>query len=213
MASGDYHFVTHWSVIGTLAEVADILRDTGGFPRWWPSVYLQVRQMQPGDEQGIGERFSMRTKGWLPYILDWEMRVTDSRYPHGFTLEAAGDLAGRGLWTFEQKGAWVEIGYDWWVRPGKPLIRRLTPLLKPAFSANHRWAMERGEEGLKLELARRRAASAVERARLPSPRPPTRESWALLGLPLLFAGAAVVGVLLVRRRRKRLRARRRFWRL
>jgi hypothetical protein len=28
--------------------------------------------------------------------------------------------------------------------------------MRPAFSANHRWAMRKGEESLRLELARRR---------------------------------------------------------
>jgi hypothetical protein len=29
--------------------------------------------------------------------------------------------------------------------------------MKPYYTANHRWAMAKGEEGLKLELARRKA--------------------------------------------------------
>jgi hypothetical protein len=44
------------------------------------------------------------TKGWLPYTLRWQFRVTESRSPYGFTIEALGDFVGRGIWTFAQDG-------------------------------------------------------------------------------------------------------------
>ena len=34
----------------------------------------------------------LHTKGWLPYTLRWRFRVTEDRKPHGFSLEAWGDL-------------------------------------------------------------------------------------------------------------------------
>ena len=52
----------------------------------------------------------------------------------------------------------MNITYDWRIRAEKPLLRYLSFLLKPVFSANHRWAMARGEESLKAELARRAGA-------------------------------------------------------
>ena len=67
----------------------------------------------------------------------------------------------------------VNITYDWRVMADKPLLRRLSFLLKPLFSANHGWAMARGEESLKLEMARRRAASPEDAARIPAPPGPT----------------------------------------
>jgi len=45
--------------------------------------------------------------------------------------------------------------------------------MKPIFAANHRWAMQKGEESLKLELARRHASNADELARIPAPPQPT----------------------------------------
>ena len=78
--------------------------------------------------------------------------------PHGFSLEAWGDLEGSGVWTFSQDGPMVDITYDWRIRAEKPLLRYLSFLLKPIFSANHRWAMARGEESLRAELARRAGA-------------------------------------------------------
>jgi len=117
-------------------------------------VYLDVEILKAGDENGIGKLVSLHTKGWLPYTLRWQFRVTDSRYPFGFSLEASGDFDGRGVWTFEQDGASVNVTYDWEVRADKPLLRALSFLLKPVFAANHKWAMARGEESLKRELKR-----------------------------------------------------------
>ncbi|HEY3204857.1 MAG TPA: SRPBCC family protein [Thermoanaerobaculia bacterium] len=186
MAAPEYRFLTHWRVIGTVEEVADLLGDARELPRWWPSVYLEVEEIEPGGEHGVGRRVRLLTKGWLPYTLRWEFRVIESRYPHGFTIEATGDLAGRGVWTFEQSGAWTLVTYDWRVRAEKPLLRVLSPILRPLLQANHRWAMRMGEESLRRELARRRAPTPSDRVRIPPPPPPTTSS----PVPLIAAGLA-----------------------
>jgi len=57
----------------------------------------------------------------------------------------------------------VNLTYDWRIRAEKPLLRWLSPLLKPLFAANHRWAMAQGERSLARELARRAAAGQREK--------------------------------------------------
>jgi len=156
MSNNDYHFITHWRIEGTVTEVADVLKNAVDLPRWWPSVYIDVRELESGDQDGIGKLVSLHTRGWLPYTLRWQFRVTESRYPHGYTLEAEGDFNGRGIWTFEQDREWVNIIYDWKIRADKPLLKAFSFLLKPVFSANHRWAMAKGEESLRTEIARLR---------------------------------------------------------
>ncbi len=173
MPANDYHFVTRWRVPGTVEAIADVIGNGPDLVRWWPSVYLDVREVEPGGQDGLGKVISLYTKGWLPYTLRWSFRVTESRFPHGFSLEAWGDLAGRGAWTFAQAGEHVDVTYDWNVRADKPLLRAFSFLLKPVFSANHHWAMRMGEASLLLELARRRARTDAERARVPPPPPPT----------------------------------------
>ncbi|MEW6207448.1 MAG: polyketide cyclase [Acidobacteriota bacterium] len=168
MASNDYRFITRWRVESTCEEVADVLKEAKELPRWWPSVYLDVQEIESGDESGVGRVVSLYTKGWLPYTLRWQFRVTQSRYPNGFSLEAWGDFVGRGVWTFEQDGRFVNVTYDWRIRAEKKLLQWLSFLLKPLFSANHRWAMSKGEESLKLELLRRRARPE-EAATIPPP--------------------------------------------
>lgn len=173
MASNAYHIITEWRVKGTVEEVADVLKQATDLPRWWPSVYLDAQQIEPGDEHGVGRVVRLYTKGWLPYTLRWTFRVTESSYPDGFALEAWGDLVGRGIWTLKQEGEWARVIYDWKVNADKPLLRTFSFLFKPIFASNHRWAMRMGEESLKLELMRRRATTTEERARIPPPPGPT----------------------------------------
>ena len=154
--SNDYHFITRWRVKGTAAEVAGVLRDAEELPRWWPSVYLDVRVIEEGDARGVGRVVDLWTKGWLPYTLRWRFTTTRNDGAAGLALRADGDFVGEGVWTFTQHGAFVEAEYDWRIAAEKPLLKRLTWLLRPAFSANHRWAMRKGEESMRLELARRR---------------------------------------------------------
>ena len=172
MPTNDYHFTSGWRVEGTVEEIALIIENATDLPRWWPSVYLEVEELEPGGEHGLGKLMRIHAKGFLPYTLKMNFRTVESSYPHGFTLQATGDLEGTGVWTFEQDGRFVNVGYDWRILANKKLISSLSFLLKPIFAANHRWCMKRGEESLKLELARRRARTEEESARLPEPRGP-----------------------------------------
>jgi hypothetical protein len=200
VTSNQYHFVSRWRVEGTCGEVADILGDPLSFPRWWPAVYLDVRETAPPGANGLGRRVALVTKGWLPYTLRWEFEVVELHYPHGLAIEAAGDFDGRGVWTFEQAGRFVDITYDWRLRAEKPLLRTLSFLLKPLFASNHRWAMAQGEQSLRLELLRRRALSATSRDDIaPPPGPVTYAALAVLGAAALVGGA--VAYLIVRARK------------
>ncbi len=170
----DYHCVDRWRVEGELREVADIIEDALSFPCWWRGVYFDAQELESGtDEHGTGKVIAVRAGGWLPYTLRLKFRTVASNYPHGFTLDATGDLEGRGIWIFEQDGTFANITYDWTIRANKPIIDKLSFLLKPIFRSNHNWTMRRGEESLKLELLRRRAKSPEERARIPPPPRPS----------------------------------------
>ena len=59
-----------------------MLEDPLQLPRWWPSVYLNVKEIAPGDPvTHEGRVIDLYTKGWLPYTLRWRFTVTDSRAP------------------------------------------------------------------------------------------------------------------------------------
>jgi hypothetical protein len=106
--------------------------------------------------------------------------VDRSEPPHTFHLVASGDFVGEGTWTFEEERPsghpdrpLTSVTYDWRVAAEKGLLRRLSFFVRPVFAANHRWAMARGEESLRLELARRNAPDEVYRASVPAPPGPT----------------------------------------
>jgi hypothetical protein len=183
VAANDYHFVTRWRIAASPDEITEVLADAPALSRWWPSVYLSVSVVAPGDpETGLGKVVSLWTKGWLPYTLRWSFRVTEVGAT-GFALEATGDFVGRGVWTLEPVrdagapgGPETLVTYDWRIAAEKGILRRLSFVMKPLFGANHRWAMARGEESLRIELARRHAArngDATIAAALPSPPGPT----------------------------------------
>lgn len=185
----DYHFITRWRVEGTVAQVHQILSDPLQLVRWWPAVYLDVKQTHPGDAQGIGRAFSLHTKGWLPYTLRWDFIATGSSADR-MSLEARGDFIGQGVWTFTQDGAFVDLVYDWRVVADKPLLRAFSFALKPIFAKNHEWAMRMGEQSLRLELARRNAKTPAEQAAVPPPPGPSTTS----NLALLAGFAAAITV-------------------
>ena len=182
MASKDYHFITQWHVPAKVKEVTDIISDNEALVHWWPSVYLRVEELEPGNADGIGKVLSLYTKGWLPYTLHWQCRVS-AIHADGFSLIASGDFEGRGIWTFKQNGPWADVTYDWKISAEKPLLRYFSFIMKPIFSANHHWAMAQGEESLKRELARRRASAERERSHVPAPPMPTSNS----PVPLILA--------------------------
>jgi hypothetical protein len=183
VAANDYAFVTVWRVAATPEEITAILSDAAALARWWPSVYLDVRVASPGDpETGVGKVVALWTKGWLPYTLRWSFRVTEAN-ASGFSIEATGDFVGRGVWALEPTrtagapgGPETVVTYDWRIAAEKGILRRLSFVMKPLFGANHRWAMARGEESLRIELARRharRVGDAAILAALPAPPAPT----------------------------------------
>jgi len=148
--------VTRWQLAATVEEVAHIVRDTASLVRWWPAAFLDVRVLRDGDEHEVGKTVRLRTKGWLPYLLRFHLLVEDSCFPNTCSLRVWGDFEGGCLCTVETIDGGVELIFDWRVRVRKPLVRRLSWLLKPVFVANHRWVMRRGLESLALELRRRR---------------------------------------------------------
>jgi Polyketide cyclase / dehydrase and lipid transport len=195
-ATNEYHLMTEWWFEGTAEEIYDVLSDTDAMRRWWRAFIIDLDEAEPGDDTGVGKVVRLHVKGWLPYELRWQFRVREANRPHGFSIEAWGDLNGRGRWTLTQEGPWVHVHYDWRVSADKWYLRYFSFALKPLFASNHRWAMQRGEEGIKLELARR-AATPAERDAIPLPPMPATK----VPMPLIAGMVIVVGLFIFLRRR------------
>jgi len=158
MASHEFSIPTVWRLKAKAAAVYAILNDPREFVRWWPEVYLGVEVLREADATGKGRIVRFLTKGKLPYQLRWQAELVSSRPPDRMSIKATGDLDGRGEWRLEQQGEWLEVTFDWTVLVTQPWMVLLSPLLKPIFVWNHRWAMQRGFEGLQREVIRRAGA-------------------------------------------------------
>ena len=163
-----YHFISHWNIPAPPELVYRTLENVSALATWWPSVYLDVKVLEPGQPGGVGKIVELYTKGWLPYTLRWKFRVTESKFPSGFSLLAEGDFEGTGTWTFSACESGTLVTYDWNIEARKPLLRTLSWALKPIFALNHAWAMQKGEASLLLELRRRQGETGV-----PKPAGPT----------------------------------------
>ena len=72
----------------------------------------------------------------------------------------SGDFEGTGTWLLDEKEGGTEALLDWRPSVEKPLIKYLTPLLRPLFRANHTWTMRRGQEHIVPYLQKREAATS-----------------------------------------------------
>jgi polyketide cyclase/dehydrase/lipid transport protein len=159
MPASFYDFFTTWRFDdASITEVADILEDTASLPRWWPQLFRKVTIAKPGGEHGLGEVADCECRARLPYTLRFTYTCVEVRYPFGSTIESTGDLVGRGVWGLRERDGGVDVTYSWRVYLEKPLLRAVSGVLRPLLAGNHAWSMERGEEGLRREIVRRRTA-------------------------------------------------------
>ncbi len=70
-------------------------------------------------------------------------------------VRTVGDFVGVWRATISPEPGGTRVDIDWRVVVEKPLIRTLSPLLKPLFAWNHNWTTPRGEAGLRSYLRER----------------------------------------------------------
>ena len=145
-------FVDEWDVDAPQEAVFDAVADARTYPDWWLPVYKSVT----GDEKVTQHRF----KGRLPYTLNMRAEMVSKDPPNRFEVNVDGDLRGRGAWTFTPSDGKTHVRWDWIVFADRPLLRYLTPVLRPLFRWNHNWAVARAREGLE-PYARSRAKSGI----------------------------------------------------
>ena len=148
----EYLFVDEWDVDAPAATVFDALADARTYPEWWKPVYIAAESDGPPE---IGRTARQHFKGRLPYHLHTTSTITRYERPHVLEAEVEGDLRGRGVWTLTPSDGTTHVRFDWSVFADKPLLRVLTPVLRPAFRWNHNWAIARAMEGLEPYAAGR----------------------------------------------------------
>jgi hypothetical protein len=155
----EYRFVDRWFVRASLEATYDVIGDTVGYPRWWGDVFVSV----DGDAgpPRPGRHVSIVSRGRLPYLLRWEAQVLEADAPRGFAFVMTGDFVGSGGWTFDSGDAGTSATFEFRPRVEKAGVKQLSPILKPLFRWNHRWAMERGERGVNALFAHAHGEAAV----------------------------------------------------
>jgi quercetin dioxygenase-like cupin family protein/uncharacterized protein YndB with AHSA1/START domain len=144
--AGEYLFVDEWNVAAPIEPVFDALADASTYPSWWRPVYEDVSADGP---TAVGQVSQQHFKGRLPYHLRTTSTITELDPPHRVVAEVEGDLRGRGVWTLTALAPdQTHVRFDWSVYADRPLLRTLTPVLRPLFRWNHNWAIARAIDGL-----------------------------------------------------------------
>ena len=142
----EYVFVDEWDVEAPIEQVFDALADGRTYPAWWRPVYISVDADGP---PAVGAVSRQHFKGRLPYHLHTTSRTVRLEPPTLVEADVEGDLRGKGVWTLTRLAdEKTHLRFDWKVYADKPLLRVLTPLLRPLFRWNHNWAIARAKEGL-----------------------------------------------------------------
>ena len=146
-----YQFVDRWFVPGPVDEVYERIGDTLSYPSWWGAVFVSVEG--DGGPPRPGRHVKIVSRGFLPYLLRWEAEIESVDPPRGFAFTMTGDFVGTGSWMFEPAEGGTNATFDFRPRVEKPVVKYLTPILRPLFRTNHSWAMKRGEEGARKLFA------------------------------------------------------------
>ncbi len=155
MAS-EYVFVDEWDVDAPQEAVFDAIADARRYPEWWRSVYISADADGPPE---VGRTSSQYFKGRLPYKLRTTSTIVRLERPTTVEADVEGDLRGKGVWTLTPRDGKTHVRFDWRVYADRPLLRYLTPVLRPLFRWNHNWSIKRAIEGLE-PYARSRSAEA-----------------------------------------------------
>ena len=150
MGSSRYEFRSTWHLPAAPGDVYAVLERVPDYPLWWP----QVRSVTPRGDAA----YELVCRSSLPYEL--RFTITQAvRNPDDRVLEAsmAGDLEGFSRWSIGVDAGGAVATFEEDVAANKTLLRRLEPIARPAFRANHSKMMRDGERGLRTFLAGYRA--------------------------------------------------------
>jgi hypothetical protein len=106
----------------------------------------------------------VRCRSLLPYDLSFVIHEPHVDPASGVLMaRLAGDLEGYSRWTVTGTNEGSDVVFDEEVTTTKPLLKRLSRIVRPALHANHALMMRHGEAGLRAHLAalRSQAAHAV----------------------------------------------------
>jgi len=142
-----YRFLTTWCIAAPIQDVWDVISASDRYPEWWKGVRT-VTELEPGGENGVGALVRLEWRSWLPYSLQFDLRVTRSEPPYLLEAQASGELAGVGVWRLYESPFGSALVYSWDVSATRDWMTRMAPLGRPLFACNHDHVMRQGARGL-----------------------------------------------------------------
>src|SRR5215813_2295827 len=115
----EYRFLSAWCLEAPIDPVFEAIHDAQRWPEWWRGV-LNVEELEPGDEDGIGQLDEHTWKSRLPYELKFRTRTTRIERPHLMEGDASGELTGSGRWRLYEADGTTAALYEWNVRTTQP---------------------------------------------------------------------------------------------
>ena len=149
MSANEYQFDEQWFIPGYgPRQVYEVLYNATILPEWWSGVYLEAIPLRAYERPIVGAKVRARARGFLPYTLSFELEALTLEHSRLVEVKATGDF--NGIWRAElvRENGGTRVLISWRVTVHKPIIRYLSPLLKPLFAWNHCWTTPRGERGL-----------------------------------------------------------------
>ena len=141
----EYLFVDEWDVEAPQERVFDALADARTYPEWWTPIYKECKAEGPPE---VGRVSTQRFSAKLPYTLETRSKVVSMDRPNKLEVDVEGDLRGHGRWTLTPNDGKVHVRFDWQVFADRPLLRYLTPVLRPLFRWNHNEAIKAAMKNL-----------------------------------------------------------------
>ena len=147
-----YRFLDHWVVPYPIERVYAAVGEPLAYPSWWGDVFVSAT----GDSgpPAPGNKVAVVARGFLPYKLRFSLETTEVEEPTRIKSVLHGDFEGSGEWNLREEGGATIAELDWRPVVNKPLIKTLTPVLRPLFRSNHNWTMKRGQERILTYLSR-----------------------------------------------------------
>ena len=147
-----YRFEDCWRVPFSAEKVWEVLSRPEDYPRWWRGVYLSAKRLD-----NSGKRVAIVAKGRLPYKLRFTIETLRTEKPSLIEFRATGDfVTDVSRWVLKPEGEGTSVTLEWNPKVEKPLVKILSPILKPLFYWNHEWTMKRGRRQIVEYLKDRR---------------------------------------------------------
>lgn len=156
-----YYFLDEWSLPATVDRVWPYIINGADYPRWWGMVYDNVDPLNELTGDQVGAKAAIKAHGRLPYTIRFTSEITQVNAPTMLCLKAYGDLTGTGIWRLTPTDRGTRVTFEWIVQADKPLLRLLSPVVKPLLAENHRWTMRQGEAALRRLLAKNSVGAAL----------------------------------------------------